>query len=308
MQHLYQLQPYGGGQTRYTCPQCRHRNKNFVRYINIETGVQLANHVGRCGRQDNCGYHFKPHQYFAANGSSFTPNRQYYKKPMQTITAPSYINPDMVNSSFKHYHRNNFVRYLVGKLGLDTTDELVARYRIGTSKHWPGATVFWQIDAQGNVRTGKIMLYDEATGKRVKKPYNHISWAHSVITKAQANAPYFNLSQCLFGEHLLPTDPDKPVAIVESEKTAVIASAKMPAFVWLASGSLDGLNAAKCSVLKGREVILFPDANCYGRWELKAQELRQEMPGTLFTVSKILEDMVTTTNSRQGFDLADVLL
>lgn len=37
------------------------------------------------------------------------------------------------------------------------------RYRIGTSNHWPNATIFWQIDQQQKVHTGKIMLYDYHT-------------------------------------------------------------------------------------------------------------------------------------------------
>lgn len=37
------------------------------------------------------------------------------------------------------------------------------RYRIGTNNHWPNATIFWQIDQQQKVHTGKIMLYDYHT-------------------------------------------------------------------------------------------------------------------------------------------------
>jgi hypothetical protein len=47
--------------------------------------------------------------------------------------------------------------------------------------------------------------------------------------------PAFQLSQCLFGEHLLK-DTETPVAIVESEKTAIIASCYYPEFIWLACG------------------------------------------------------------------------
>ena len=43
----------------------------------------------------------------------------------------------------------------------------------------------------------------------------------------------FNMVQCLFGEHLLRLHPDKKVAVVESEKTAVICSALMPEYVWV---------------------------------------------------------------------------
>ena len=31
-----------------------------------------------------------------------------------------------------------------------------------------GATIFWQKDDTGNIRTGKIMAYDASTGKRLK--------------------------------------------------------------------------------------------------------------------------------------------
>lgn len=86
------------------------------------------------------------------------------------------------------------------------------RYRIGTSNHWLNATIFWQIDQQQKVHTGKIMLYDYHTGHRVKDPFNHIAWVHK-----SENTKNFHLKQCLFGLHLLRPDT-KIVAIVEAEK------------------------------------------------------------------------------------------
>lgn len=217
------------------------------------------------------------------------------------------------------------MQYLIGKFGLAIADTLVGNYRIGTSDHWHGATIFWQLDTTGHVRSGKIMLYNKATGKRVKQPFNHITWAHVLIvgkTESQKNRKQklsdlcglpdfrtqeFNLKQCLFGEHLLITSPYKPVAIVESEKTAIIASALMPAFIWLACGSLDGLSLNKCRVLQGRQVMLFPDVNAYNRWKIKALELQRAMPGTKFTVSTELERLATADDKKQGVDLGDVL-
>lgn len=90
------------------------------------------------------------------------------------------------------------------------------------------------------------MLYYPETGKRVKEPYNHISWVHSLIPHKD-----FNLCQCFFGEHLINKDKTKPIALVESEKTALIASYYLPQFLWIASGGKNGcFNTKSLSVLK----------------------------------------------------------
>ncbi|MFD0765707.1 DUF6371 domain-containing protein [Mucilaginibacter lutimaris] len=326
--HKYQLQPYSGMQSRYRCPNCNHRTKTLTLYIDTETGEAIAPHVGLCDRLDKCGYHFTPRQYFAAVGnyrlaiSSPAVKKQRTAKPH----ADYYISPGYVNDSFLDYDKNNFYQYLISRFGIDVAAHLAQQYRLGTSSHWHGATVFWQLDAEGYVRTGKIMLYNKRTGKRVKQPYNHITWAHTQILKAMnaksgqssvssgqqglANckpaSANFILNQCLFGEHLLISAPYKPVAITESEKTAIIAAALMPAFVWLACGSLVGLNVTKCKVLHGRKVLLFPDVNAYSKWQQKAMELQRGLPGTIFRVSKDLELMATATDRRKGIDLGDV--
>jgi uncharacterized protein DUF6371 len=219
------------------------------------------------------------------------------------------INPDIVNLSFKWYQRNNLVQYLINRFGPDKADELVGRYRIGTSRHWPGATVFWQLDTLGQVRTGKVMLYDRETGKRVKKPFNHITWAHALLDKHKFEIEHskFEIRQCLFGEHLLKEFPGKPVAIVESEKTAIIASAHNSSFIWLAAGSISNLSPKMCAVLKGRNVTLYPDLGAYDKWQDKAALLRIKIPRTVFNVSDILERNASDADRRQGLDISDFL-
>jgi len=142
------------------------------------------------------------------------------------------------------------------------------------------------------------MLYNPVTGRRIKKPFNHISWVHTSIKITS-----FKLRQCFFGEHLL-TSCRKPIAIVESEKTAVIASVYLPQFIWLAVGSLNNLNEEKCKILKGRFVSLFPDINGYERWSNKAKELAHLAK---FTVSDLLEKRATENERANGFDIADYL-
>jgi hypothetical protein len=211
----------------------------------------------------------------------------------------SFIPFEVFKASLKAHEANHFAQFLINLFGVEVASQLVSRYFIATSKHWNGATVFWQIDTQGKVRTGKIMLYSPTTGKRIKEPFNYINWAHKALKQSD-----FELRQCLFGEHLL-IDKTKPVAIVESEKTAVIASVYLPQFIWVAVGSLTNLNAEKCSILKGRTVTLFPDLNGFEKWSSKAKELSHLAN---FFVSELLERKATEAERKLGFDLADFLI
>ncbi len=302
-EYRYILEPYKGMNTRYHCPDCQQRNKTFTRYIDTETGEHINFNVGRCERSDNCGYHYTPKQYFQNNNLPFdTPKSKVYTKPKAVTPQPkpvSFIPVEIFKTSLKSHATNHFVKFLVDLFGEEITIQLISKYFIGTSKYWNGGTTFWQIDIQGKIRTGKIMLYNATTGKRIKEPFNHINWVHKVIKQ-----PEFELKQCLFGEHLL-LDKTKPVAIVESEKTAVIANVYLPQFIWLAVGSLTNLNAEKCEVLKGRMVVLFPDLNGFEKWGKKAKELSHI---AIFTVSDLLERKAIESERKQGFDLADYLI
>jgi len=299
------LEPYKGMNTRYACPECASREKTFVRYIDTQTGEHLHTSVGRCNRETNCGYHYTPKQYFEDNRHLFDNNTrqtQYQKtKPLPTLQPKpvSFIPFEPFEKSLQHRSENNFVKFLYELFDTEITNVLINKYFIGTSKHWDGATVFWQIDIAGKLRTGKIMLYNRDTGKRIKEKIN---WVHSVL-----KIENFNLKQCFFGEHLLKGNT-KPVAIVESEKTAVIASVYLPQFVWLAVGSLTNLSAEKCKVLQGRIVILFPDLNGFEKWSDKAKEISRLFPGTRLSISDLLERKATEAERQQGLDLADYLI
>jgi len=144
------------------------------------------------------------------------------------------------------------------------------------------------------------MLYNPANGKRIKDLEPPSDWIHSY-----SRLPNFNLEQSLFGEHLLAKDPTKTCALVESEKTAIIASVYLPQFIWLAVGGLSGLRVEKCQVLKGRNVILFPDLGGYQKWKDKLVDLA---PFCNVKISDLLERKATSEEKNQGLDIADYLM
>ena len=202
-----------------------------------------------------------------------------------------YIDRDIMRRSLANYERNPLFIFLSSVLGEKETSRLFKLYYVGTSKKWGSSTVFWQIDQQGRVRAGKIMLYNPATGHRVKEPRSYVSWVHTELGLA-----HFNMKQCLFGEHLLADFPAKAVAIVESEKSALVASHFMPDFVWLATGGIHGCRA----------VILCPDLGAKEVWKEKAQSLSSVCSKVVF--SEKLEQCATDEQREKGLDIADFLL
>lgn len=318
--YRYTLQPYHGRDSRFHCPACNNSRRTFKRYIDTVTRQYLADHVGKCDRIDTCGYHFTPRDYFAATpgilrqaqyNNLWSTRNESPVKPFDTLPR------SLVDDTAREYHRNNFICFLGRCFGHNNALQLAQLYKVGTSKYWPGACIFWQIDVNDRVRTGKIKLYNDTDGHRVKVPFNHIAWAHRLSLKSNAPGPEtdtdstnkthdYRLQQCFFGEHLLQTDPFKTVAIVESEKTAIICSFIDPRFIWLAAGSLEGLNTGKCKVLKDRSVILYPDVNGCHKWRRVARELRLRFAGINISVDDTLERIATDDERARGIDIADI--
>ena len=305
--HRFILQPYKGIGSRHCCPAC-HKKRCFSRYIDTERQISFPEDVGRCDHEQSCGYHLTPKEYFERNpqakplhGDFATPSA-WRAKPTEQRKPTSFIAAETVSQTLHGYEKNNLYQFLRSKFGPEDALRLMKDYRVGTSKHWPGACVFWQTDVNGDTRTGKVMLYDAESGKRVKHPFNHVTWVHSLL-----KLPDYNLRQCFFGEHLLPMNRGKPVAIVESEKTAIVASYYLPEYVWLATGGKHGcFNADTLSVLKGHQVILYPDIGATDQWRQKLGLLRSL--GIEASIFNYLEEIATDNERTAGLDIADYLL
>lgn len=299
------LQPYKGQDSRHTCPVCK-KTKVFSRYTDTQNEIIFPYDIGRCNREIQCGYHKTPRDYFREHPTTFnssidcTPHRHHNISP--TKKTPTLIAHKYLNISLRGLKYNELYRFLTTQF--DESKVLVAmnKYKVGTSKD--GYPIFWQIDLNQGVRSGKIMKYDPNTGRRSKEvnPF----WVHSKLKLED-----FNLVQCFFGEHLL-SDPkynQLPIGIVESEKTAVIASIVAPEFVWLATGGKNGVGITKknsIQALKGRNVVLFPDADAYDEWVTKSELLSPACNSVkVDNFTKVYEN---DTNGIKGADIADFIL
>ncbi len=368
----YQLEPYEGSNTRYRCPSCG-KPKQFTRYIDAETREYIDPTVGICNRIDKCSYHYTPKQYFFDHphlkntpqhfvashsnkalkntnnvlwyktNAALLPSKQqqntYYTPSILANTKPFDTVPTEVYAkSLRYYHHNNFTVGLEKLFGTVIAIELIKQFNIGTAKQPQNGTIFWQVDNNGKVRTGKIMLYDTDTLKRTKnKAFTNnqqgvatlqkqsvgklqhgvfipvVDWVHSRLQKS-GDIRAFSLQQCLFGLYQLNTAAkDAIIGIVESEKTAVISSMYMPTMVWMATGGAQHLNFSLLLPLMGRRVVLFPDVNQYELWQRKVEYIQQQAQQDYqqridIVVSDFLEQNATLEMKANGADLADILI
>jgi hypothetical protein len=310
------LEPYKGQRTRHTCPSCG-KARQFTRYIDTQTKQPLGYQVGKCNRENNCGYHYTPSQFFRDNpeagakpGEDWKHSEAWktdYRPPIEKPV--QYLPWEVLNKTQTAYHKNNFTRFLTVLFGEEKALYLAHKYSLGTSNRYQNhkgkAVIFWQIDKAGNIRQAKVMAYHPQTGKRIKEEgKQYISFMGKSILKDKEA----NLQQCLFGEHLLPKHPSLPVALVESEKTAVVMAGFLPDVVWLATGGKNGARWTNKNVykaLEGRKVIIYPDLGAFNEWAEKAKIL-----GTVCTyqVSRLLEQKAQGDDRREGYDLADYFI
>lgn len=312
MNYRYKLEKYKNIKTsKHECPACG-SVKSFVYYIDTETGSPVHPTVGKCDHKDTCGYHYTPREYFADNSIEKVWQPLKQPKPVEPPKPAGEIPFEYIEQSYSY--KSSFVEFLCSILSEADIKQIVEKYSLGATKG--REVIFWQIDISGNVRTGKIIQYNTATGKRVKGKSNlDVDWIHKRLERSKKLNDY-NLIQCFFGEHLLRLYPDATVAIVEGEKTAAIASVLIPDFVWLAAGGVEGLkNVNKSSVLKGRRVVLYPDLSkkkeglktAFEEWSISAQKIEQ-MYGCRVIVSDLLEKYATEQQRINGCDIADYMI
>ena len=330
--YKYSFRKYKGVSSKVSCPECG-RKHCFSLFVYPGTEQVISDKVGRCDHENKCGHIYTPSQYFADSGNKPQHVKQREPEPEKPL---DYLPSRLLDKATAHPANNNLYKFFVDAFSEAVADDLFRLYRIGSSKHWEGATLFNQVDINGNYRHAKVILYNPATGKRIKegetvRRFNRVSGEYETIqTDVDCCKVYgryltketngLNLKQCFYGECLLTQYPGKRVAICESEKTATAANVYLPEFIWLATGGVHGCkwtNYEVFKVLEGREVVLFPDCGqnkktgkrFYTEWEEIAANIKRVLRDKVkITVSDILEVRATDEQKANGADFLDLIL
>ena len=315
------------------CPIC-HRKKHWQRYYNTETGKALADKYGRCDNEDKCGHEVSPYDDTEFTYGVPVQNRCSHRAERVIVKKNSiktYIPNAVLNKLKREFLKNQFylnlldlISYAEAKIVVDTIFDL---YSIGTiyGGHLKGACAFPYIDYNQRVHTIQVKRFD-ALNHSINPP----NFIHPILKREYLKnnkvLPTWLIEylknnsfvSCYFGEHLLKQYPNNPVALVEAPKTAIYGALffglpkKSTDLIWLATFNKSSLTKEKCSVLEGRNVILFPDlskdGDTFENWKSKSKKLEIEIPKVKFNVSAFLEFNASQSQKDKGLDLADFLI
>lgn len=277
--HIFQLQRHGRNNTKatkHTCPSCG-RKYSFTRYVYFENGkeIEVDETCGMCDHQSGCGYHLPPREFYRLHPERridlLSDQGQENHKPVYKSGNSKVDYIDDNNLTRFNSLSNNLILYFYALPQIDKSEMLrvIKDYKIGST--YKKETIYWQIDIEGKIRTGKIIPYDKDTGHRIHNQYP-VDWVHARLARSYkrrngVSLPDFNLCQCLFGEHLLSRRTTDSIGLVESEKTALLCAMIWPEYVWLATGGMNNMSTELLQVLNGRTVVVIPDVDAYNNWK-----------------------------------------
>ena len=205
-----------------------------------------------------------------------------------------------------------------GKLSVEDMRQACDRYYLGKTK--TGAPIFWMIDD-------------------LHRPLDaHIdtTWISTLLKNREPLINSWHVQHCLFGLHLLahaeaptgdwrncgiakpkasnatggPGLSASPIAIVESESSAIVLSALFPESIWMAYATTSHLSPDLFSPLEGHIVTIYPNTDPTLSTYLFFQDLvtlTQQQYDLDITISPLLEDNATPTQKERNIDLLDFL-
>lgn len=296
------------------CPECQH--KKYKRYIDTLTGELLPEQYGRCNRQNTCGYECNPYrdqrflkEWETDSGTAQPSQYRHTPPPSKPVQVSPLVPLDRLFERYMQRQRDcALYQYLCGRYGQTSTDYIMNRY--GCTSSASGATIFWNIDTDGVVHTGKGITYKQGTHHRDKNiaPF----WVHSKLIKAGALDGVLTPEQRAnydariqpFGLHRVRDEVFTHCAIVESEKTAIVCALEYfttrSRWLFVATGGASNRKAVATIVKECRQrhitPLLIPDNDAAGqRWNEYATEFGLK-------VSHI------TNSGSTSADLADMIL
>jgi hypothetical protein len=171
-----------------------------------------------------------------------------------------------------------------------TRPTILSEWNIGLSSD--GAVLFWYVDRTGRFRNAKKIWYGSDGWNRLRDGKHNPRFLY----------PGYPIP--LYGEWQLNSNERRPVALVESEKSALVLGCYMPDLVVLAAGGSKALTERRAGALRGRTVNIFFDRDEAGE---HGSEQARRILSKIGAYPKIVNLKDLYPDAPNGYDAGDIL-
>lgn len=273
------------------------RTQDDARALIASLAKQYGVDVSQCVAHEGC----RPAKPTAVASTS--------PEPLTPQSSPAEPIPnDVVGKFAKNVRETGLWIFLAKVFGEDEATQAMWLYQAGGAKMRDrnGCSVMTlpYINADGCCVDCKLWSVNPDNGKSKyttaegKEKRLYVGWAHDLLRMPKPELHEW----CNFGDHLLKQRPSAPIGIVESEKTAIIASIVYKEILWVAVGSVTNFNPQRCQQYAGRKIVAYPDRDGVTKWRERAERLR------LYGLDVRVADIFGPYLGERNDDLADLIL
>lgn len=275
---------------QWSCFACNHKGRDIFSFVAQMEGLNTASDFPQVVRKAAaaCGL-----SYLIGDKEQPEPTARLHQP---TLTAPKpqepprYFNAE-AEAMAAELEQTNLFKFLCRLWEAAEVRRVMEAYKVGrghfinaprsrfnTSDEWSmnpqpcrlqnslASNSFPSIDTAGNCHAIKIIPYPATDHHRIQDAQPDKAKLYWIKPEQNPGA--------YFGTHLLPQYPAAPVAVVESEKSALIGCLFCPAYVWIATQTLSNFKPCReMEALAGRELHIFPDTDGMELWRAKAAAL-----------------------------------
>ena len=283
------------GENRCHCFSCGHGG----------SVIDLVMQAMNCSFQEACEWLSREYGISTSSANVYVPQPKPRQPAVRTEPAYTYIPMEMVDELVST--DNSLCRCLMQLFHPEAVEWLTEAYRLGSyaMNGHEDCTVFPSIDMKGRVCNLKVQHYDTdpQSPRFAHSDKGSCFWLGAIWAKSgRLPKDAVFRSACLFGEHLLAGWPNSTVALVESPKNALFGAMAYPELTWVATGNKTNLKREVLLPLRGRDVVVFPDADAVEEW---TQSLHDMADVANFTVSDFCRRVAPADQPK--YDIADYL-
>lgn len=315
--------PDNSGRWKWKCLACDKKGSDIFAFVaeveGLNTRTDFAEVARRAAAVCGLGYMLSDTEGVTDN---YTPTpRAKAPKQAATATAPRYFNAE-VERMAQEVEQTNLFTYLCRLWDAAEVRRVMEAYKVGRGYYISAPNSRYNSTAdylisekprrlQNSINCNSFPSIDTAGNCHAVKIIPYPTTDHHRLTQEQPDRPAMDWIKpeqnagAYFGTHLLPLRPAAPVAVVESEKSAIIGTLFAPAYVWIATqgkGNFEPKHPSQAA-LRGRELHIFPDADGLQAWGEIAAQLRAQGCRVIFR-----DEVIKLLPAESKADIADVII